>query len=187
MTGNKPFLPLCWKAGKKMHTMEIRSRENAQKRLLGELEGPSITAVVSIFNPADGKPEGLDAFGGPKLELAFTDVSEEGEWQWEDRARKKHIVELIEFAERIQGTDHVLIHCNAGESRSTAVAFIIQCVWWGGNREWDAMQAVGRFTKDSVCNPNLHIVQMADQFLGREGKMFREADEARRGLIGMYS
>lgn len=172
-----------------MLSMEIRNRENAAWRLLGKAKHlPEFTAVVSVSNPGDGPPKGFEEFSGPKLALEFADVEKEGEWQWEGRATEAQVQEVIDFAESVRDAPRVLLHCNAGESRSTAVAFVLQCVLnWESGKEWEAMSAVGRATIDGPCNPNLWVVGLADKLLNREGQMFGEAEETKAGLKGMYS
>lgn len=64
---------------------------------------------------------------------------------------------------------HLLIHCNAGASRSPAAAYAILCLWLGKNREIQAKDLLLRIKQDVVPNPM--VVAYADRLLGREGKM----------------
>ena len=80
-----------------------------------------------------------------------------------------HVAELIEF---IRGWDQrapLLVHCWAGISRSTATAFIALCMLNEDRPETALAQAI----RDSAphAQPNRLIVALADDLLGREGRM----------------
>ena len=167
--------------------MEIHSREKAEARLTGNLEGPPITALISISDPAKGPPAGVEEFAGPKLVLEFTDVEEEGEWLWEGRPTKEHVQQIIQFAEDNRGTENILIHCNAGESRSTATGLVVQCVWWEPGKEDLAVGCLASAMRGTVCNPNMLITQLADDLLQRDNRMVRQVEWIKIGLKGMYS
>lgn len=173
-----------------MPTMEIRDRENAERRLLTPNDGePIVTALLSLLDPVANDPAGFHLFGGDKLLLNFCD-SVPGEWMGEAAATPNHIEQIIQFAEDNRMTDHVLIHCHGGIGRSTAAGFILQCVWWGPgtDREWDALNQALQAVKDTNHpNPNEHMVALADELLGREGRMVRTLQEFQSSNATIYS
>ena len=81
---------------------------------------------------------------------------------------QSHVLEVIEFLRGWRAEGRVLIHCWAGVSRSTATAFIAMCLWNEG-RERDAAAAIRQAAPHA--QPNRRIVQLADQLLGRDGRM----------------
>lgn len=63
----------------------------------------------------------------------------------------------------------VYCHCNAGISRSTAVAYILRCIWQGPGGEEECLEAV--IDDRPEAEPNKLLVQYADELLRRKGRM----------------
>jgi len=85
---------------------------------------------------------------------------------------------VLAFAETWDGAAPMLIHCWAGISRSTATAFTLACA---RNPEADEMAIAMRLRAASpTAFPNRRIVALADDILGRRGRML-EAVEAMGG------
>lgn len=81
-------------------------------------------------------------------------------------ATREQVAEAIEFGRRHhQGS--LLVHCNVGVARSTAMALAILADRMGKGREADALAEVIRIREIAV--PNLMICQYADDILGRGG------------------
>ncbi|MDO9336487.1 MAG: hypothetical protein Q7T61_08800 [Caulobacter sp.] len=86
---------------------------------------------------------------------------------------------VLDFAATWDGRDPMLIHCWAGVSRSTASAFIVACA-----RNPDADEAViaQALRKASVgATPNPLIVRLADEVMGRDGRMVEAVQGIGRG------
>ena len=81
---------------------------------------------------------------------------------------------VIEFG-RKHATGRLLIHCNAGISRSTAAGLAILADRLGAGREADALAAMIELRHEGV--PNLLMVQYADDLLGRSGALLRVVRE----------
>lgn len=82
---------------------------------------------------------------------------------------RHHVHKLVEF---VRGWDHrepMLIHCFAGLSRSTATAFIALCAINPDTPEEMIARALRRSSDTAV--PNKLFVALADEELGREGRM----------------
>ena len=76
---------------------------------------------------------------------------------------------IIEFVRGWDRNAPILIHCWAGISRSTATAYITACVHNPGADE----RAIAEALRDAspTATPNRRFVALADQALGRNGRM----------------
>lgn len=80
-----------------------------------------------------------------------------------------HVVELLNFVENWDKQAPMLIHCFAGLSRSTATAFIALCAMNPRTPEAIIARALRRSSDTAV--PNRLFVALADDVLGRDGRM----------------
>ena len=65
--------------------------------------------------------------------------------------------------------DRLLVHCQAGISRSSGIALAILAARMGAGNEHSAVQELFRIRPEAV--PNLHVVELADQHLARGGRL----------------
>ena len=80
-----------------------------------------------------------------------------------------HIDEFLKFFDRWDRGAPVVVHCFAGISRSTATAFSAYCALRPDLEEADiALRLRGRSPE---ATPNARIVALADEALGRGGRM----------------
>jgi predicted protein tyrosine phosphatase len=111
------------------------------------------------------------------LKLDFADI-----WQpkpGEVMANAGHIRSMLTFIRQWERSRPMVIHCYAGVSRSTASAFLAACALRPDieEREW-----ARRIRASSpTATPNIHIVQLADEALGRAGRMVRAIEAIGRG------
>ena len=85
---------------------------------------------------------------------------------------------ILAFAQGWDGAAPMLVHCWAGISRSTASAFAIACE---RNPHADELEiALAMRRASPAAFPNRRIVALADDILGRQGRMV-EAVEAMGG------
>lgn len=82
----------------------------------------------------------------------------------------QQIQEILDFAKSIESTSSVLIHCWAGISRSTAIAYAILCQVAGPDTETECLAYLRKIRPQAV--PDSLIVTLAEIALGREGAMF---------------
>ena len=92
-----------------------------------------------------------------------------------------HIVRLIDFTRRWNRQGPLVIHCWAGISRSTAAAFVTLCAL---NPETDELRLARHLRASSpVAQPNRLVVALADDALGRAGRMVRAIEAIGQGQL----
>ena len=91
----------------------------------------------------------------------------------------EHLERLIGFVQGWDRTSPLVMHCFAGISRSTAAAFVSVCAL---NPTRDEL-AVARALRDAspTATPNPRIVALADDLLGRSGRMVTAIEIIGRG------
>jgi predicted protein tyrosine phosphatase len=143
--------------------IEVASRAEASDILNSPLHCSEVTYLVSIGDLHDELPTGYNNVPH-KLRLLIADVlTELG-------ATEEDIWRIIRLAEGLRSkTGRVLIHCEAGVSRSTAAALIMYAYWLGPGGEWEAMERVR--AQRPVAFPNRRMVELADRLLVRGGRL----------------
>lgn len=123
--------------------------------------------LVSLLDPESmiETPEGMAQ--ERHLRLGINDIAE----PYEDLVAPgpAHVAELISFVRGWEQDAPMLIHCWAGISRSTAAAFIALCTL---NEELpeDELARLVR-ARGAHATPNRLLVRLADEMLGRRGRM----------------
>ena len=143
--------------------IEVVSRYEATCILTSE-QCSKISYLVSIGAPEDELPAGYSNVPR-RMRLLFgdTETAEHG-------ASYADIQRLIDLAKELSGSNvNVLIHCEAGVSRSPAAALILYTCLLGQNSERQAMDLVLR--QRPFARPNRRMVELADKLLGREGRL----------------
>ena len=82
---------------------------------------------------------------------------------------QEHVERFLRFVRDWDRQAPLVIHCWAGISRSTAAAFITACAL-GPQRDEDAIAQSLRAASPSAT-PNARLVAIADELLGRDGRM----------------
>ena len=142
-----------------------------------ELEGHcagSVTHVLSILDPGWPEPESLSRFDiNRRLRLRFHDVIE-SQPGW--IAPERWDVELMLAFSRDLGMSkgaHLLIHCHAGVSRSTAAATLVMAQTCPDRPAAEVLQEIARLRPRAW--PNLRILELGDEILGRHGEIVKAA------------
>lgn len=137
---------------------------------LGFHSEAGVTHVLSILDPGWPEPEALGAFDPHRrLELRFHDVIEAGPGWIAPESRD--VEQLLNFGRDLtdaRGT-HLLVHCHAGVSRSTAAATLILAQTHPDRPAEEALLTVVR--QRPRAWPNLRLLELGDALLGRRGQI----------------
>ena len=93
---------------------------------------------------------------------------------------QEHVVRLLDFVAGWDQERPMVIHCWAGVSRSTAAAFITTCRLRPDLDENDLAQVIR--AASPTATPNARLVAIADELLGRNGRMTRAIASIGRGI-----
>jgi predicted protein tyrosine phosphatase len=149
---------------------------------LEEHGAAGVTHVLSILGPDwSDPPEFADFAPHQRLVLRFHDVIEPGPDQI--APTRADVERLLVFGREVSDTPdaHLLVHCHAGVSRSTAAAALILMQ---ANPEWPASTAL-----DAIAAlrprawPNLRILEFGDALLGRNGEIVAAAGAIYRRVL----
>jgi predicted protein tyrosine phosphatase len=133
-----------------------------------------VTHVLSILDPGWPEPEAFGDFDPhQRLELRFHDVIEAGVGWTAPEPRDVEL--LLTFGrDLIEVQDpHLLVHCHAGVSRSTAAAALILAQARPNRPAEEALLTVVR--RRPRAWPNLRIIELGDALLGRRGEIVEAA------------
>jgi predicted protein tyrosine phosphatase len=96
---------------------------------------------------------------------------------------EEHVTGLLTFVRRWDRRTPMVVHCYAGISRSTASAFTAVCALNPHRDEVSIAQALR--LASPTATPNMRIVSLADQLLGRNGRMVAAIETIGRGEIAV--
>ena len=133
-----------------------------------------VTHVLSILDPGWPEPDPISRFDlNRRLRLRFHDVIE-SQPGW--IAPERWDVELLLAFSRdlaASGRAHLLVHCHAGVSRSTAAAALVMAQTRPDRPAEEVLQEVTRLRPRAW--PNLRILEIGDEILGRHGEIIEAA------------
>jgi predicted protein tyrosine phosphatase len=136
------------------------------------------TSAISILSPPAKHPvfDGLNKTN--HLCLRFHDVADSTPGL---EAPGQHDMDkLLTFLNAWDKSSNMLIHCWAGISRSTASAYIASCLFQPDRHEielaWELREA------SPSATPNPMLIKLADQALGRNGRMVEAIKMIGRGM-----
>jgi predicted protein tyrosine phosphatase len=95
----------------------------------------------------------------------------------------EHIETLLAFSRAWERESPLVLHCWAGISRSTAAAYIAACAL-APDRDEAALAKVLREASPSAT-PNARLIALADDILGRQGRMVDAIRAIGRGAEAM--
>ncbi len=156
---------------------------------LGEHGAAGVTHVLSILDPEWPDPPAFAVFAPHRrLALRFHDVIEPmPDRLAPSRADVERLLEfgreLPEFARKPNEPigRHLLVHCHAGVSRSTAAAALILAQAYPDRPARAALDAVARMRPRAW--PNLRILEFGDALLGRNGEIVAAASAIYRRVL----
>ena len=148
--------------------IEVLSRIEAGEILCSTDRCAEITYLVSIGDGDDPLPQGYENAQRKVRWLIADVVTDEG-------ATEHDIQRIVNLAEQLRSeSGTLLIHCEAGISRSTATALIMYACWLGRGREDEAMQRV--MAQRPFSSPNRRMVALADKLLALDGRLLKARD-----------
>ena len=141
-----------------------------------------VTHVLSILDPDTPDPPAFAAFAPHhRLALRFHDIID----TLPDRLApaKADVERLLAFGHELSDTpgNHLLIHCHAGVSRSTASAALILAQARPDRPARAALEAVAQLRPRAW--PNLRILEFGDELLGRNGEIVAAATAIYRRVL----
>lgn len=139
---------------------------------LGLHSGAKVSHVLSILDPEWPAPEVFGTYDEhAKLELRFHDIIEDEAEQLPPQ--RFHIEQLLEFGRGLDrepvGEAHLLVHCHAGISRSSA-SMALLVAQAAPDRPAEKIFADILAIRPQIW-PNLRIVEMGDALLERNGSL----------------
>ena len=140
-----------------------------------------VSHVLSIIDSHEPRPPALDDYLEIDHELIrFDDVV--AEYPGFEACTPAHIAKVLAFGERVhlKPASHLLVHCHAGVSRSTAAAAILMAQHAPGQEEAAFLKLL-QLRKHGW--PNTRMVEFADRLLARNGAMMRGLLAYRRALL----
>ncbi len=140
-----------------------------------------VSHVLSILDPGWPVPPAFGEFGEhERLELRFHDIIADVP----DRMAPEpgHVEQLLRFGRDLiaepRQSAHLLVHCHAGISRSTAAMTLILAQ---ALPETPAAEIVAEVLRiRAKAWPNLRMVEFGDTMLGRQGALVAAVPEAYR-------
>ena len=124
--------------------------------------------VISALDPDVAFPDLGPSFDGRHLRLSFEDVHRSPPRVI--APSMEHVQQLLSFLDQWDDSGEVLlIHCQAGISRSTAFAFIAACY---RNPEVSELHIARELRRAApLARPNPLLVELADAAMRRDGRM----------------
>jgi predicted protein tyrosine phosphatase len=150
---------------------------------LEPFETRGVTHLLSVLDPEYPEPESLGLLSPThRLQLRFHDVIDRQPGQILVEAEQ--ISQVLAFGRDLPVADgHLLVHCHAGISRSTAFAILLLAQ---ALPEVSSEEIVAEIVRIRARTwPNLRIIELGDEILGRKGTLVaavraRHAEYAKR-------
>ncbi|MCX8280533.1 tyrosine phosphatase family protein [Phyllobacterium sp. 0TCS1.6C] len=123
--------------------------------------------MLSLINAGTPVTRPAEIEAARHLFIGFNDIVEPMEGMTHPTV--EHINQFLEFGRRWDRRAPLLIHCYAGISRSTAGAYITALAL---NPELDEVELAQTLRRNAPsATPNGRLVALADDMLGRKGRM----------------
>jgi predicted protein tyrosine phosphatase len=141
------------------------------EELVGHTDRP-VTHILSILDPLAPVPDAFVAFAShERLELRFDDIIEETEGKL--APQEDDIRRILAFGAALRAdlirAPHLLIHCHAGISRSTAAMTLILAQAWPDQPATSILGHIQGLREKAW--PNLRMMEIGDRLLGRAGTL----------------
>jgi predicted protein tyrosine phosphatase len=141
-----------------------------------------VTHIVSILDPESPDPPTFAKFAPHwRLDLRFHDIIEPNRCQL--APSRGDVAQLLGFGRELndRAGNHLLVHCHAGVSRSTAAAALIMVQMHPHRPARVALDTVARMRPRAW--PNLRMLEFGDALLGRNGEIVAAASAVYRRVL----
>jgi predicted protein tyrosine phosphatase len=147
---------------------------------LGDHQARGVTHVLSILDPDWPDPEAFQAYDQHhRTVLRFHDAIQPMEGIL--LPSRDDVAAVLEFGRSLAAPGregHLLVHCHAGISRSTAAMAILMAQAAPGEDEDSVFSRL--LTIRQKAWPNSRMIEFADEQLGRDGRLLRAAGRVYR-------
>jgi predicted protein tyrosine phosphatase len=141
------------------------------------VEESGASHLVTLINDSTPVQRPLSIPAERHLFLAMNDITEAMDGMV--LPSDKHVHDYLKFIEDWDRDRPMVVHCFAGISRSTAAAFIAGCAL---NPDADEQELAQQIRDASpTATPNARLVRVADDVMGRGGRMTRAVARIGRG------
>jgi predicted protein tyrosine phosphatase len=143
-----------------------------------------VSHVLSILDPGTEDPAAFGSYGEhERLDLRFNDIIDEFPGML--APRREHVERLLAFGRDLlampRSSAHLLVHCYMGISRSTAAMSLILAQARPDRPAVEALDEVRRIRPHAW--PNLRLVELGDELLGRRGELVAAAHDHYRRVV----
>ena len=141
-----------------------------------------VTHVLSILDPEwPDPPEFEDYAPHRRIALRFHDIIDP--LPGRSAPTRDDVTRLLAFGHELSDAEtcHLLVHCHAGISRSTAATALILAQAHPARPAGDVFAAVSRIRPRAW--PNLRMLEFGDELLGRRGEIVAAAGAVYRRLL----
>jgi predicted protein tyrosine phosphatase len=139
---------------------------------LGEHRKAGVTHVLSILDPGWPDPPDFEFWDKhDRLKLNFDDVIDDGSESGLTPPLIDHVSAVLAFGKSLPKKTpvHLLVHCHAGISRSTAAAILVLAQREPKRSEHEIVAEIVR--QRPKAWPNLRMIEMGDDMLLRQGRL----------------
>ena len=160
----------------KLNDMIIVCPQNAVQRLAGEY---GARRIIGLLGPEFDHPVIPGLPPEAHLKLTFNDITEPTDGMI--LPGRAHVERIIDFIEDWDFSTPMIVHCWAGVSRSTAAAYTAMCLLNPQEDEADLARELRTISPSAT--PNRRIIALADDIMGRRGRMERAIEAIGRGAM----
>jgi predicted protein tyrosine phosphatase len=134
--------------------------------------------LLSLLAPGTAMTRPASITAANHLFLSLHDIAEPQEGM--TMPGEAHMRTLLDFARGWSRARPIVVNCYAGISRSTASAYIIAAALDPSRDERELAETLRRTSP--TATPNVRLIALADEMLGRKGRMVEAVQSIGRGI-----